>query len=192
MNGKKIFSRILVAVITGVLLMCPVLAASTFPDVDENAAYAEAAEYLNEIGVMQGDTQGNFNPSKNVTRAQMAALLCRLIGETDTLAVDGSRFSDVPASYWANSYITKAASLEIINGYQDGSFRPDNVVTYAQAVTMVLNAIGGKKLAEEYGGYPDGYLIVAEANGILNGVTGSSDSPMSRSSVALLLFNCAY
>lgn len=188
MNGKKIFSRILVAVTTGVLLMCPVLAASLFPDVDENAVYAEAVEYVNEIGIMQGDTQGNFNPEKNVTRAQMAVIVCRMFGETENLTVS-NRFSDVKADYWANTSISKAAELGIIGGYGDGTFRPDNTVTYEQAVAMVIRAVGGEEVAKEYGGYPDGYLLAAEENGFLDQISANRGGPFSRSNVAVILYN---
>lgn len=189
MNGKKIFSRILVAVITGVLLMCPVLAASTFPDVDENAAYAEAAGYLNEIGVMQGDTQGNFNPERNVTRAQMAAIICRMLGENESISADVSGFTDVPTSYWAYNNIMMATSLGIINGYNDGSFRPDNTVSYEQAVTMTVRALGYENEADSAGGYPDGYLLMGQNIGLLNGITLANGAPLDRKSVAIIIYN---
>lgn len=165
-------------------------AAASFPDVDEDAAYAEAAEYLNEIGVMQGDAQGNFNPDNMVTRAQMAAIICRMLGETEDLPTDGNRFTDVPEFHWANGYIVKAEELGIINGYQDGRFKPENTVTYEQAITMAIRAIGGEELAQEGGGYPYGYLEVAESNGLLAGLPFQSGANISRANIAILLHNC--
>jgi len=164
-------------------------AAASFPDVDEDAAYAEAAEYLNEIGVMQGDAQGNFNPNKNVTRAQMAALLCRMIGETENLAVDGSRFSDVPAAYWANGDIIKAASLKIISGYSDGTFRPNNTVTYEQALTMVVRAMALEEEATQAGGYPDGYIEIAHEHGYIDQLPAEKGDLLTRWQVAIILYN---
>lgn len=165
-------------------------AVSIFPDVDENSPYAEAAEYLNDIGVMSGDTNGNFNPDQTVTRAQMAAILCRVLGETEDLPTDGDRFTDVPSSYWANGYIVKTAELGIIGGYQDGSFKPGNAVTYEQAVTMIIRAFGYEDEASSAGGYPDGYLAVAQNLGLLNNVGSKSGKSLDRGSVAIIIYNC--
>lgn len=134
------------------VLTCPALATSSFPDVADDAAYGEAVEYLNDVGIMQGDTQGNFNPDKAVSRAEMATILCRMLGETEDLEKNDTLFSDVPASHWANSYIAKASELGIINGYGNGKFGPNDTVTYEQAITMVIQATGGASEAQEMGG----------------------------------------
>lgn len=163
-------------------------ASAAFPDVDEDAPYAEAAEYLNDIGVMSGDANGNFNPDKAVTRAQMAAILCRVLDETEDLPTDGSRFTDVPESYWANGYIVKSAELGIIGGYQDGSFKPGNTVTYEQAVTMLVRTIYGSEDAKSHGGYPDGFLFVAKENGLLENMS-EKRGELTRADIARILFN---
>lgn len=164
-------------------------AAALFPDVDESAPYAEAAEYLNDIGIMQGDAQGNFNPDKTVTRAQMAAIICRMLGETDDLSTDGNRFTDVPETYWANGYIVKAAELGIIGGYQDGSFKPGNEVIYEQALTMVVRAMNLEEVALASGGYPSGYVNVADEYGFTNQLSAKSGNQMSRGQIAILIYN---
>lgn len=187
-------NKYLRCVVSGLLaclmMVMPALATSTFPDVPDSAAYAEAAEYLNDVGIMQGDTSGNFNPDKYVTRAQMAAIICRMLGETENLTTDGSRFTDVPASYWANGYIMKAASLGIINGYQDGSFKPNNTVTYEQAVKMVVSAMGLGEFAEKDGGYPDGYISVANSYGYNRQVSAKKGESLKRWHVAIMIYNC--
>lgn len=164
-------------------------ASASFPDVDENAPYAEAVEYLNEIGIMTGDTSGNFNPDKTVTRAQMAAIICRMLDETENLPTDGSRFTDVPESYWANGYVVKVAELSIISGYGNGTFRPENPVTYEQVVTMLVRTIYGNEDAEKNGGYPDGFLYIAKENGLLENISFKRGELLARSDIASLLFN---
>lgn len=177
------------ALLLAILLLTSTALATSFPDVDESAVYADAAEYLNEIGVMQGDTQGNFNPNQTVTRAQMAAIICRTLGEAENLITDGTRFTDVPASYWANGYIARAAELGIISGYQDGTFKPGNTVTYEQAITMVIRAANGDGEAQEIGGYPDGYITLALNFGLLNRIQGKIGDSLSRANVAILIYN---
>lgn len=186
---KRKIRCLFVGLLIGVMLICPVFAVSAFPDVDENAEYAEAAEFLSEIGIMVGDEKGNFNPDKPVTRAEMAAIICRMLGETEDLAVDGSIFADVPAAHWANGYVVRAASLGIVNGYGDGKFGPSDTVTYEQAITMLIRAIGQESDAVNAGGYPDGYLLVARQNGFLNGMDFQRGTPFTRANVAKLLLN---
>lgn len=185
----KFITQILVLLLACLLLSTSALSAASFPDVDEAALYADAAEYLSEIGVMQGDAQGNFNPDKTVTRAQMAAIICRMLGETENLAADGDRFTDVPEDYWANRYIVKAAELGIINGYQNGSFKPENTVTYEQAVTMIVRVMNLEESALVAGGYPSGYVSVAEEYGFTHQLLTQSGDLMTRGQIAILVYN---
>ena len=186
---RRIFTGVMSLVLVVVFTLCPASAATSFPDVDENAAYAEAVEYLNDVGIMQGDDKGNFNPDKNVTRAEMAVIICRMLGE-DTSATDGTVFSDVPANHWANGFIIKAAELGIVSGYGNGKFGPSDTVTYEQAVTMAIRAVGGAQEALDEGGYPNGYLIVAERYDLLRDMGTTIGMKLPRREVAVLIYNC--
>lgn len=150
MKQANRFTCILLTLILYVSAAMPVSA--SFPDVDKNAGYAEAVEYLADIGIFSGDENGNFNPDKTVTRAEMAVIVCKMLGETEDLS-KADTFTDVPQEHWANAYIARAAELGIISGYGDGTFGPGDAVTYEQAVTMVVRALGLEDEANEYGGY---------------------------------------
>ena len=184
---KQKLKQTLAGLLAAGMLACPALAAS-FPDVSSSADYAEAVEYVSDIGLMVGDEQGKFNPNKTVTRAEMAAIICRMLGETEGLSKSG-KFSDVPTSHWANPYVAKAAELGIVSGYGDGKFGPSDTVTYEQAVTMIVRAAYGSEAAELLGGYPNGYVTVAKNNYLLYQLNASYSSDMSRASVAQLLYN---
>lgn len=171
------------------LLTCPAFASSTFPDVDEDSAYVEATEFLLDLGVMEGDDQGNFNPNKFVTRAEMAAIICRMLGEDFSEAKGGTTFTDVAESHWANAYITKVAELGIVEGDGNGIFGPSDVVTYEQAVTMLIRAIGCSDDANNAGGYPNGFIYVANENGYLEGISAKNGDQMMRWQVAILCHN---
>ena len=159
-----------------------------FPDVDEYSEYAEAIAYVSNEGIMVGDNNGNFNPNNSVSRAEMATLICRMLGETENLQ-KSSDFSDVPNSHWANNYVSKAVELGIINGYGDGKFGPSDSVTYEQAVAMVVRAIGGSEEAKERGDYPNGFLVVAEEIGLVYGIQAEKGEPLSRADIAIILYN---
>lgn len=169
------------------LLTCPALAMS-FPDVDDYLDYAVAVDYVSELGIMVGDNQGNFNPYKTVTRAEMATIICRMLDETENLP-RSTVFTDVPIGHWANAYIGKAAELRIVNGYGGGRFGPSDSVTYEQVVTMIIRAIGGEEVAVSYGGYPDGYLLAAKENSLLEGIQAEPKEPLSRIEIAKILYN---
>lgn len=181
---------VLLVLLLGGLLICPVFAASSFPDVDGYEEFAEAVAYVNEAGIMVGDDHGNFNPYKTVTRAEMATIICRMLGQTDGLKPSND-FSDVPTSHWANAYVGKAAELGIVNGYGGGKFGPSDSVTYEQAVTMVIRAIGGTELATKAGGYPDGFMSLAEQHGFLESVHAEKGEALARGDIAVIIFNCA-
>ncbi len=183
---KRVLSALLAVVLLGVMAL-PAGAAS-FQDVDEDADYAPAAEYLSSIGVMVGDENGNFNPDRTVTRAEMAAIVCRVVGQAENLPSD-DRFPDVPVGHWANGYVSKAAELGVVNGYDNGNFGPADTVTYEQAVTMIVRAIGLEDDAQMLGGYPEGYLSVASNRGYtawLNAVLGEK---LVRWQVAVMLYD---
>ena len=94
------------------------------------------------MGIVKGDSQGKFNPNAPITRAEFAAIAARFDDKANTTAVD---FSDI-ASHWAKNEISAAANNGWINGYTDGTFRPNNKITRAEAMTLVNRVL--KRLPE--------------------------------------------
>lgn len=149
--------------------ICTVNAA--FPDVGKNTSYEKAVSKLNEMGIITGDENGNFNPNKSITRAEFATIICRFQNLTDIVNIyelmdKYSEFEDVPKTHWANRYILVAQENGIINGYGNNRFGPSDKVTVEQSLKMIVCALGYEDLAIEKGGYPDGYLTVAKELGI--------------------------
>ena len=141
------------------------------------------------MGYMVGDANGNFNPDNTVTRAEMAVILCNMLGESENLSIDGSVFTDVPAEHWANRYVVKAAELGLVTGYGDGRFGPADGVTYEQTLTMVLGIVNQKEYAEQLGGYPDGFIQAATDLGYTSGVTAKQGDLLHRWEIATIVFN---
>ena len=180
--------RILIGLLVATLLTCPAFAA-TFPDVDENTEYAEAVEYVSDAGIMVGDENGNFNPDKTVTRAEMATIICNMLGEAEGITKIGGIFTDVPESHWASGYIAKAVSLGAISGHGDGRFGPEDIVTYEQALTMLVRALNLEENALEAGGYPMGYVSVAQKYGFTNQISAKNGDLMLRWQIAVIIYN---
>ena len=111
-------------------------------DVAAGAWYNHAVSTLSAMGIVKGDSHGKFNPNAPITRAEFAAIAARFDDKANTTAVD---FSDI-ASHWAKDEISAAANNGWINGYTDGTFRPNNKITRAEAMTLVNRVL--KRLPE--------------------------------------------
>lgn len=197
-KAKEIIRTVLILAICCAVLCSSALADTgaytvAFPDVPATAPYAEAVETLYDMGIFNGDKNGNFNPDSTITRAESAAVICRLMGaEDEAKTMTKQVFDDVPASHWAVGYVAKATELGIINGYGNGKFGPSDPVTYEQIVKMLVCAWGWGELAQEQGGYPNGYLQIAEEFNITTGISQRPKEVASRSVVAILVYNSLY
>lgn len=161
----------------------------SFSDVNRNQNFYTAVTYLAENGILTGYPDGTFRPYDKLTRAEMAAIMVRMLGLTDRVVLGKTSFTDVPAGNWAAGYINVAEDEGIINGMGDGTFAPNASVTYEQAVKMAICTFGHETEAAKRGGYPTGYLSVAASNGITAGVIGTIGQPITRGAVAQLIYN---
>lgn len=104
--------------------------------------HADEAPYTNLLadkGIMEGYGDGTFGTQKTVTRAETAALMCRLFNiEPEASTV----FSDVPAEHWAAGYIGAFAKLGILSGYSDGTFKPDKEISYDELFKITVLMMG--------------------------------------------------
>ena len=109
--------------------------------------------------------------------------------EEEAAAKGGRRWTDVDENHWAYDKLVDVANVGVINGYPDGSFRPENPVTYNEAIKIILTFCGYKAVADQFGGYPDGYIKFANDNGLFRGLSATGDMPLSRMDVATLIYN---
>jgi hypothetical protein len=110
---------------------------ASFPDMSGSWA-ASAVMDMKARGIIFGYPDGNFHPSDQVTRADMAAMLdlARRLAPSS----GASAFPDVPAGYWATGAIGAARAAGYLQGYPDGSFRPDQGVSRAEAAALLDKA----------------------------------------------------
>lgn len=104
-----------------------------FTDVNEGDWYNTAISTLVELGIIEGRSDTIFDPNAPITRAEFATLFARF--DESGVKPDGG-FADVK-THWARESIERAAALGWINGYEDGTFRPDSRITRAEAMTMI-------------------------------------------------------
>ncbi|MYH44320.1 MAG: S-layer homology domain-containing protein, partial [Acidimicrobiaceae bacterium] len=114
-----------------------------FSDVHEDAWYGEAVLRLAEQEVVAGYPDGTYRPEDVITRAQMAQLLSRALGDGPSDPPDDGvgRFSDVREDAWYGPAVRRLASLGVVQGCGDGgSYCPDSVVTRAQMALFLHRA----------------------------------------------------
>lgn len=168
--------------------------AASFTDVAETASFSDAVSVLAGIEILKGYDEGGvsvFKPEQTITRAEFTAVVTRLLGLTDLSIVNmETNFTDVPKDEWYSGYVRIANDRNIIVGFGDGTFKPNEPVTYEQAIKMLVVAIGYEILAQETGGYPAGYTTVALDKGLLKGsIPGFGSTPASRGYVAQMVYN---
>lgn len=187
----KNLKKVLAVVLAFAMIIGTNVFAASFPDLDMTANYAEAVSVLADLGILEGYEDGTIQPEGDITRAEFAAIVCRIKGlENAANSAKGTtQFTDVAADSWASGYINMASQQGIINGVGGGLFLPDENVKFEEAVKMVVAALGYTPRANTMGSYPTGYLAVASQIGVTNGVSGAAGEIANRGTVARLAYN---
>lgn len=187
-NGKRIIGLLCVLLLLLGCFIQPAWAAGRYPDV-ENHVYQQAIDVLSAMGIVEGNDDGAFGPDLPVTRAEMVVMVLRALDLSGTVDQGLTNpFADT-AGHWAEGYISLAEKLGYIDGNGDGTFEPEADVTFEQAVKMAVNMIAYAVSAEDRGGYPAGYLTVANSKGLLDRVNGKTGEPLTKGQVAQLIYN---
>ncbi len=155
---------------------------------DSDAYYQKALALCQGLGIITGYEDGSVKPDSTVTRAEMAAIILRMLANNSTSTYQNI-FTDVAASHWAASTIQTASALGIINGMGDGTFVPDGNVQYEQVAKMIVCAMNYKDTADYYGGYPNGYLKIASDLDITKNAPGNIGVASERGVVIKMVYN---
>lgn len=118
--------------------------AKDFTD-DDSITYTEAIDVISALEIMDGYTDGSFQPNTQLNRGQAAKIICNLIlgvAAADNLTATTAPFPDVPASHIFAGYISYCAQEGIISGYSDGYFRPGDTLSGYAFMKMLLGALG--------------------------------------------------
>jgi len=195
---KKLLVFALVAVM-GVGLGATAFAAAgdiappAFSDIAGHEAEG-ALTILAALGIYSGDTGlgGAVRPDDPITRAQFCKVVVVAAGRATTaagLAGLQPTFTDgasIPS--WAWGYVNVAVYMGIIKGYEDGSFKPNNPVTYAESVTMLIRSVSGHTAQVGPGVWPYNFLFYGVDGGFTGGVdVGFANLPATRGDIAQML-----
>ncbi|MBP1762038.1 MAG: hypothetical protein H6Q64_1580, partial [Firmicutes bacterium] len=131
---------------------------SAYSDVTTNFWAAEYIETANKAGVMKGYADGTFKPNQPITRAELATVIARYLGivrETNLdQFLDLGNFSDTRGS-WAQQTINELFRYAVVSGYSDGTFKPDQNISRAEAIKMINRMLYRGPLTNVEASFPD-------------------------------------
>lgn len=188
MKYRRILSIFLCALIVITGTQIPTLADES--EVAEVSSFSEEISTLKDFGILTGYTAGTNNLSAPVTRADLAVVAMQLLGIDDiAYASAETKFYDVPKEYWASGYIKVASDMGIISGDNNNNFRPDDNATVNNIIKIIVSVLGYGEIAEFSGGYPNGYLKVANSDGLLAGIKINGDAAITVSQMLKVVYN---
>jgi len=161
-------------------------------DASESTSEAKRAyDFLKAVGAM--DTQETeFDTDKMITRAHFVKLALHLSNDApNVLASGGEVFDDVTPSTDYEAYIETACRIGYISGSTQNLFEPEQTITLAQALKILCGILGYQQLAEINGGFPGGYIVMAQRLGLLSGVDISDNNGLDMANAMILLRNAS-
>lgn len=193
-----------IILITLLCLLTNLCAAAEYPPHDSyiypDHWSREALIFAVENGILAGDENRDLLPDKNITRAEMAAVLVRLLGATQT--IDLSAYDDVERSAWYYHELSAAVACGIFSGVSATAMRPNQAITREQAVVVLCRAFGivtdardnDQAFSDQAGisAYARDSVSAMRALGLLDGYSDGSFGPkrsITRAEVAQLLYN---
>ena len=184
---KKLLSLFLT-----VCLLCSgltVSAAASFTDIPDPDT-ALAAGVLQSMGIISGVGTGLYSPDTVLTRAQFCTLMVHTLGMKDIVEAHSYKtlFTDVKPGNWYTGYVNLAYSQNLLSGYGNGKFGPDDPVTYGQAATLLLRMLGYSS-ADIGKAWPTDYVNYARTLELDEGLSLSADRSITRGQAAILLYN---
>lgn len=123
--------------------------ANHFSDLKEGHWSTAPINYLYELGVVKGYPHGEFAPYRLITRAEVVSIINNFVKDRGLIIRHDPSFSDI-RGHWSEQEVYNLSSYGIINGYTDGTFKPEKFVTRAEVVTMITKMLKAVEEADSY------------------------------------------
>ena len=188
MNRIKTAITLVTAIFLILAMSMVSYAGSVFSDVEDGCGYENELLLLKTLGIVSGDGDGTLRPYDSLSRAEFAKLVVHVLDEQQSAMSNSGQtgYYDVEKGHWAVRYINYVSKNKIILGYPDGSFCPDEEISFAQAITVTLRALGYS--AEQIGDFwPDNYIQKALGLGLTENMNYGADDIITRADAVLLL-----
>lgn len=183
--------RLLVVLLVVAMVFGLATSAFAYTDTkDLNRPTQDAVAKLTALKVVGGYPDGSFGAALEITRAEFSKIACNLAGvggAAENLGSTPSRFSDVPTGAWHTGWVNLATAQGFVNGYPDGTFKPNNNITMQEVVTVLLRIAGYDDNLP--GPWPFDYIAQASRLGITDDVTFVATARANRGEVAVMASN---
>lgn len=169
------------------LFICVIIFITSYATVSANNG---SINLLQNLNIMNGYEDGNLRLENTVSRAEFTKMMVSASKYKSYVATSifVSPFIDVTHKHWAAPYILVALENKMISGYLDATFKPENTVSYEEAITVVLKTLGYTD--DDFGSsWPYGQIGIANQIGITKGLTCTVGQEMTRGDIAILIGN---
>lgn len=192
--------KLLKRIISIVCVMCVIssvltVSAKTGSYADLNADYEcyQPVMRLSDLGIIDGYEDSTYRPWNNVTRAEFCKIVVAMLDKTDEAKSNSasSAFDDVNKVKWCMPYVNYLTSNNIIKGYADATFKPNNIITYAEAVTILCRILGYNEDSVGYS-WPTNYMNKAEDLKIAENMEFSANDSVTRAAMAIMVDNVMF
>lgn len=167
------------------------LVTTSVPAFAATTTETSAMQAIRALGIMTGDSNGNLQLDRTVTRAEFTKMLTEASTYRDSIGQNGSGYSlfkDVKSTYWASEYIKTALDAKWVTGYTDGTFRPENPITLEEACTAALRLLG-YDTATLSGSFPTAQLSKASSLGLRDHISVAQGGLMTRRDCMYLFYD---
>lgn len=176
--------------VVAVILTFSSTAFATFSDMPSNEIYSTAINDLANNKIINGYEDNTFRPSAKITRAEFTKMIATALNLEETSTQD---FNDVSSNYWAAKFINSVYAKGLVEGYEDGSFKPEKNITYGEIATILVRAMEKEQTALDTNlTWPDNYFTTAQNLGLFEGWATNdllAESDATRENTALMIWN---
>lgn len=176
--------RLLTLILAVCLSLCTAVTVSAVDSAQDTASVIKEVELLKALNIFDAD----IDSQKKVTRAEFAGYMASVLNVEEYNKYDKIYFIDVPATYWKSNSINGLAELGVITGDGVTGFRPDDYITVSETASMLLKAMGYGDIAENSGGYPNGYMKLFADLKLGRGMD-ASNGEMTNANIAKIFYN---
>lgn len=161
--------------------------AQTFSDVLQNHGYFSAIQWAKSTGVLQGYPDETFKPDRTVNRAEFLKIVLEAKGGNLATSSNDSGFRDMDEGAWYAPYVRYAKENGIVQGYSDGTFKPEQAVNFAEALKMAYNTLSVDTV-DVQGKWYERFLRHAQQNNVLYDINPNVEQGMSRKDVVWIVW----
>lgn len=161
---------------------------ASFSDISVRHPHADAVLYVQKHGIVRGYEDGTFRPEQSINRAEFTKIIMEATQDLPSEAcVNASAlFPDVPTNAWFAPYVCRAKSAGVIAGYPDGTFRPQQTISFVEAAKIVVSALNLQH--EETSVWYEGYVrALADMHAISHDIV-SFEHPLTRGQMAEITY----